>query len=152
MSTLKDWDTPFGPSKLLEKQMSEVIYMNCPKCGAKMAKQPDICTSDPPQYKFYCPNCRNIEFVPCNYTIPSMPYSATEPKAIPEVVNDLMNKPVLPDEWELFRREAAKDAMCAMITADTNDGIYSDPDEVCGMALLYADKLIDLLREGEERR
>ena len=134
MSNIKDWDTPFGPSKLLEKQMSEVIYLHCPVCGTIM----DMKTTGA-----YCPNC--------GHTVPYS-YSATEPKAIPEVVNDLMNKPALPDEWELFRREAAKDAMCAMITADTNDGIYSDPDEVAGMALLYADKLIDLLREGEERK
>ena len=144
--SIKDWDTPFGPSKILEKNMSEVIYMNCPKCGAKMAKSPGICASIPPKYEFRCPQCGETVYTPrLNFDEATNDLSFSQ---------DKIPSPKLLEEmgWDSFRREAAKDAMCAMITADTNDGIYSDPDEVCGMALLYADKLIDLLREGEERK
>ena len=50
-------------------------------------------------------------------------------------------------DWEKFRREAAKDAMCAMINSCSTDGIFPDPDEVSGMAVLYADNLIAKLKE-----
>ena len=53
-------------------------------------------------------------------------------------------------DWEAFRREAAKDAMCAMITATATDSIHPDPDEICCMALCYADELIKQMKEEKE--
>ena len=55
------------------------------------------------------------------------------------------------DVWQSFRREAAKDAMCAMITATATDSIYPDPDEIYCMALCYADELIKQLKEEKEK-
>ena len=49
-----------------------------------------------------------------------------------------------------LRWEAAKDAMCAMIEAGTVRGIFPDPEEVCGMAVLYADNLIKQLGGAEK--
>lgn len=49
-------------------------------------------------------------------------------------------------DWQTFRAEAAKDAMCAMINSCSTDGIFPDPDEVSGMAVLYADNLIAKLK------
>lgn len=51
-----------------------------------------------------------------------------------------------PIDWQAFRAEAAKDAMCAMINSCSTDGIFPDPDEVSGMAVLYADNLIAKLK------
>jgi len=54
------------------------------------------------------------------------------------------------DQTERFRREAAKDAMCAMIKEFTEKDLYPDPDEICCMALCYADELIKQLKEEKE--
>ena len=48
-------------------------------------------------------------------------------------------------DWTAFRRETAQKALLNAIHVE--DGVYPDPDEICGMAVLYADRLIELLRE-----
>ena len=52
-------------------------------------------------------------------------------------------------DWLDFRREAAKGAMCAMIQAST-DECYPDPNEICCMAIEYADELIKQLKEEKK--
>lgn len=61
-----------------------------------------------------------------------------------------MKHTTLPPDLMLFRREAAKDAMRSMINACSKDGIFPDPEEVCGMAVLYADNLIKQLGGAEK--
>jgi len=50
-------------------------------------------------------------------------------------------------DWDAYRREAAKDAMLKMIMRDFDTAVYPDPQEICGMAVLYADELIKKLQE-----
>ena len=49
------------------------------------------------------------------------------------------------EEGFMFRAETARQAMLKMIEVGTENGIYPDPDEVCGMAVLYADNLMKKL-------
>lgn len=51
-------------------------------------------------------------------------------------------------EWEAFRREAAKDAMCQLIGMGRDDGYKYSPEEVAHYAIVYADELIKALRNG----
>ena len=51
-------------------------------------------------------------------------------------------------EWEDFRREAAKDAMCQLIGMGRDDGYKYSPEEVAHYAIVYADELIKALRNG----
>ena len=50
-------------------------------------------------------------------------------------------------DWGKFRREAAKDAMCAMIGMGRDDGYKYSPHEVAHYAIVYADELIKQLKE-----
>lgn len=116
--------------------IGEVIYKQCPHCGAIMEKDTDVVlTSNPPQYRYHC-KCGFAEF------------DVYPPARTYKVENSLAVKGVsIPDEWDNFRREAAKDAMCAMIKEFTEKDLYPDPDEICCMAICYADELIKQLKE-----
>ena len=48
-------------------------------------------------------------------------------------------------DWAAFRRDAAKAAMLKMLMRDFDTDVYPDPQEICGMAVLYADELIKQL-------
>lgn len=50
-------------------------------------------------------------------------------------------------DWDAYRREAAKAAMLKMLMCDFDTDAYPDPQEICGMAVLYADELIKQLQE-----
>lgn len=50
-------------------------------------------------------------------------------------------------DWDAYRREAAKEAMLKMLMRDFDTDAYPDPQEICGMAVLYADELIAKLKE-----
>lgn len=50
-------------------------------------------------------------------------------------------------DWAAYRREAAKEAMLKMLMRDFDADAYPDPQEICGMAVLYADELIKNLQE-----
>ena len=50
-------------------------------------------------------------------------------------------------EWEIFRREAAKDVMCRLIGMGRDDGYKYSPEEVAHYAIVYADELIKQLKE-----
>ena len=52
------------------------------------------------------------------------------------------------EDWEAFRREAAKDAMCQLIGMGRDDGYKYSPEEVAHYAIVYADELIKALRNG----
>jgi hypothetical protein len=49
-------------------------------------------------------------------------------------------------DWAAYRREAAKEAMLKMLMCDFDTDAYPDPQEICGMAVLYADELIKQLQ------
>jgi hypothetical protein len=49
-------------------------------------------------------------------------------------------------DWDAYRREAAKAAMLKMLMCDFNTDAFPDPQEICGMAVLYADELIEKLQ------
>lgn len=51
------------------------------------------------------------------------------------------------DDWDAFRRDAAKDAMCALIGMGRDDGYKYSPHEVARYAIVYADELIKQLKE-----
>lgn len=51
------------------------------------------------------------------------------------------------DDWDAFRREAAKDAMCALIGMGRDDGYKYSPQEVARYAIVYSDELIKQLKE-----
>lgn len=53
-------------------------------------------------------------------------------------------------DWDAFRREAAKGALNAIVNSSSGDGIFPDPEEVCGMAVLYADELIGQLKKEQK--
>ena len=65
-------------------------------------------------------------------------------------------------DWNKYRLEVAKEALAAMISAGTTCfshvgkveskcAVYPDPDEICSMAVLYADVLIkELKSENDE--
>ena len=116
--------------------MSEVIYKKCPNCGATMVRdESKVLTSIPPQYQYICPKCGQIEY-------------DTYPPRIPQVVNDLFDKNTrVPNEWELFRREAAKDIVCSMIQGNESyDTLY-----VIHHAVEMADELIKQLKDESTR-
>lgn len=50
-------------------------------------------------------------------------------------------------DWDEFRREAAKVAMCQLIGMGRDDGYKYSPDEVAHYAIVYADELIRQLKE-----
>ncbi len=50
-------------------------------------------------------------------------------------------------DWQAFRREAAKDAMCQLIGMGRDDGYKYSPEEVASYAIVYADELIRQLQE-----
>lgn len=50
-------------------------------------------------------------------------------------------------DWQSFRREAAKDAMCQLIGMGRDDGYKYSPEEVASYAIVYADELIKQLQE-----
>ena len=50
-------------------------------------------------------------------------------------------------DMELFRMEAAKDAMCQLIGMGRDDGYKYSPEEVAHYAIVYADELIKQLKE-----
>lgn len=54
--------------------------------------------------------------------------------------------------WDEYRREVAKDTLRSMVAAYTIDSanIFPDPEEVCGMAVMYADELIKQLKKGSK--
>ena len=60
--------------------------------------------------------------------------------------NGATKAPEAPD-WAAYRREAAKEAMLKMLMSDFDTDAYPDPQEICGMAVLYADELIKQLKE-----
>ena len=41
--------------------------------------------------------------------------------------------------------------MSAIITSSGENSLYPDPEEVCGMAILYADELIKQIKEEERK-
>ena len=54
-------------------------------------------------------------------------------------------------DWNKYRLEVARDALAAIINAGTYNknskySIFPDPDEICSMAILYADVLIKELK------
>ena len=59
-----------------------------------------------------------------------------------QVIKDLDNF-----DWQAFRREAAKDAMCQLIGMGRDDGYKYSPEEVANYAIVYADELIKQLQE-----
>lgn len=48
-------------------------------------------------------------------------------------------------DWNAFRRETAKEVLSRIIVVE--DGVYPDPDEAAGMAVVYTDTLIELLKQ-----
>lgn len=113
--------------------MSEVIYKRCPTCGAVMERDDTaVYTSIPPQYRYVCPECGWMEF-------------DTNPPSSPQVINDLtcMGTPI-PDEWELFRRDAAKIAMLGLLAGRKS---HPDMEYICGASVKYANELIKRLKE-----
>ena len=54
------------------------------------------------------------------------------------------------DDWEAFRRDAAKDAMCVLIGMGRDDGYKYSPHEVARYAIVYADELIKQLKDEEQ--
>lgn len=53
------------------------------------------------------------------------------------------------DDWDAFRRDAAKDAMCVLIGMGRDDGYKYSPHEVARYAIVYADELIKQLKEDK---
>ena len=45
------------------------------------------------------------------------------------------------------RLRIAENVMLKIIDADTRDGIYPDPDEVCDMTMLYTDELLKRIND-----
>ena len=60
------------------------------------------------------------------------------------------DKPKDTTDWAAFRKEAAKDALSAMLKGLTDHDLYADPEELCGMAVCYADELIKQLNEDKK--
>ena len=52
-------------------------------------------------------------------------------------------------DWESFRRDASKGAMCVLIGMGRDDGYKYSPHEVARYAIVYADELIKQLKEDE---
>ena len=50
-------------------------------------------------------------------------------------------------DWDAFRCEVAKQCLPALIQPLVDDGIFPDPEEVAGMAIVYADELIKELKK-----
>ncbi len=98
-----------------------------------MEREPDVVyTSLPPQYRYVCLECGKTE------------YDTYPPSGI-QVVNDLTCKDTpIPDEWELFRREAAKTAMLGLLAGRKN---HPDMEYICGASVHYADELIKRLKK-----
>ena len=111
--------------------MSEVKYKYCPKCG-------NIMTANTGGW--WCKSCGSFE------TADGKVYPAVDEI---KVINDLATHPTEATFWCKFRAEAAKAAMAACLKEEA-DGAYPDPEEICGMAVLYADELIRLLKDGKE--
>lgn len=55
-------------------------------------------------------------------------------------------------DWEAFRREAAKDIMCALIMTDKTRGSFAQVTcgDNAGTAIMYADELIRQLKEEQK--
>ena len=102
--------------------MSEVKYKICSKCGGIMS---------PNSGGWICNNCGAFE--------------TTDGKIYPTRI-DIAPHSTNSFDWQAFRAEAAKAAMVACLKEEA-DGAYPDPEEVCGMAVLYADELIRLLKD-----
>ena len=119
--------------------MGEVINKKCPRCGAIMERDDSlVLTSIPPKYHYICPNCGEME-------------ADTYPPTMTRVVeNDLAIKGVsIPDEWENFRREAAKDILNSIISAASKIYEFESLDKSiwCKQAIDWADELIKQLKE-----
>lgn len=56
------------------------------------------------------------------------------------------------DYWKKFRREAAKDFMCALIMTDKTRGSFAEVTckDNAGTAIMYADELIRQLKEEQK--
>lgn len=54
------------------------------------------------------------------------------------------------EDWEKFRREAAKMAMGQLIGMSRDDGYKYSPAEVARYAIVYADELIKQLKEEKK--
>ena len=120
--------------------MSEVIYKKCPKCGATMVRDDEIVyTSLPPQYRYTCPKCGEVEF------------DTEPPQGFPtiKVEPDIIEPAPFPlgFTWDEYRREVAKDILCAMVGGGYGRG---REEEQAHLAVQYADELIKALREEKK--
>ena len=91
-------------------------------------------SSIPPMYRYHCPVCGGLEF-------------DTEKYPMPEVVNELMERPLpasAPFDWDVFRREAAKDVMCAVLSVP---GMWTDTtyEGLAAACIKQVDELIERL-------
>ena len=112
--------------------MSEVIYKKCSKCGTVMTRDVNvISTSGVPKYRYTCSNCGCEEYD----TFPPT-------REWKKIDNAIMTHP---DEWELFRREAARDILCVLL--GPSYGSYESIDIPIRNAITYADELIKQLRK-----
>ena len=109
----------------------------CSKCGTIM--KPDltcILTSNPPQYKYTCPKCGNVENGWCSDYNPFADETAA--KEADEITEDNTN-------WESIRNWAAMFAMNAILACDKEYNLTED--EVAFMAVNQADRLIKELKK-----
>ena len=49
-------------------------------------------------------------------------------------------------DWKAYHREAAKVILASLVVSE--NGIYPDPEEVAGLAIVYADELVKQLKNG----
>lgn len=106
----------------------------CSKCGTVM--KPDltcILTSIPPQYKYTCPKCGNVENGWCSdYS----PFADTAQLEADKITEDTTN-------WDAIRNWAAMFAMNGLIAY----GNYGSDKEIAKMSVAYANALITELKK-----
>lgn len=113
--------------------------MKCKNCGAEMHLETSVIyTSYPPQYRWVCPKCSNVHYQECGQALNEM-LGIKQSDGIQGV-----DVPV--DPWFDFRRLAAKDILCAMITKEGYDILPADDVHV-PTAIKYADELIEQLKK-----
>lgn len=108
----------------------------CSKCGTIM--KPDltcILTSNPPQYKYTCPKCGNVENGWCSdYN----PFADTAQREADKITEDTTN-------WDAIRNLAAMFAMNGLITSDTE--MTFNEKQIASMAVSQANELIRELQK-----
>lgn len=119
--------------------MSKVKFKICSKCGAQMQIEEGVMTTSiPPMYRYHCPVCGGLEF-------------DTEMYPVPEIVDDIRNyRPFQARvDWEAFRREAAKDVMCSVLSVP---GMWAETsyEGLAAACIKQVDELIKQLRDGKE--